>query len=53
MGGFQLGRIFDVALAIVGVAMATAILRPNSQAAPVIRASGDAFSEGVSAALRG
>lgn len=50
---FQFGRIFDVALAIVGVAMATAILRPGSQAAPVIDAAGNAFATGVHASLNG
>lgn len=49
---FEMGRVFDVALAIVGVAMATAILRsPNT--ANVITSIGGAFSQGVRAGLGG
>ncbi len=48
----QVGRIFDVAIAIVGVAMATTILRsPNT--ARVIAASGSAFAQAVRASLGG
>ena len=48
----QFGRVFDVAIAIVGVAMATAILRsPNT--AGVITAIGNSFSASVKASLGG
>jgi hypothetical protein len=46
----QYGRVFDVALAIVGVAMATAILR-SSNTASIIQAIGSGFATSVRAAL--
>ncbi len=46
----QFGRIFDIAAAIVGVALAT-VLVTSSNTASVIKAFGSAFAGSLSAAM--